>query len=216
MVQGFSNWKFPTVVRAYQPSFFSHIPFLISCANTISQRSRKSTAGHSVCQVYYCETSDDHTHEFSSVQSLDRLVRREDMGDDSAEILFQSFLQEALVSSSGMGRDVHSLMLIKGEIENRSDFHVNYMTMYSVKGQLSFKTTSGFFCLVFFLCVCVLCVCLLLLLLLFWFLVCYVSCPCVCCCCCCRCCEYKNAVVNYVFILTQDYPPFAVYILPFF
>ena len=27
--------------------------------------------------------------------------------DDSAEILFQSFLQEALVSSSGMGRDVH-------------------------------------------------------------------------------------------------------------
>ena len=33
--------------------------------------------------------------------------------DDSAEILFQSFLQEALVSSSGMGRDVHSLMLSK-------------------------------------------------------------------------------------------------------
>ena len=29
--------------------------------------------------------------------------------DDSAEILFQSFLQEALVSSSGMGRDVHFL-----------------------------------------------------------------------------------------------------------
>ena len=33
------------------------------------------------------------------------------MRDDSAEILFQSFLQEALVSSSGMGRNVHSLML---------------------------------------------------------------------------------------------------------
>ena len=32
------------------------------------------------------------------------------MKDDSAEILFQSFLQEALVSSSGIGRDVHSLM----------------------------------------------------------------------------------------------------------
>ena len=31
--------------------------------------------------------------------------------NDSAEILFQSFLQEALVSSSSMGRDVHSLML---------------------------------------------------------------------------------------------------------
>ena len=33
------------------------------------------------------------------------------MMDDSAEILFQSFLQEALVSSSGMGKDVHFLML---------------------------------------------------------------------------------------------------------
>ena len=33
------------------------------------------------------------------------------MSDDSAEILFQSFPQEALVSSSGMGRDVHSLIL---------------------------------------------------------------------------------------------------------
>ena len=30
--------------------------------------------------------------------------------DDSAEILFQSFLQKVLVSSSGMGRKVHSLM----------------------------------------------------------------------------------------------------------
>ena len=49
--------------------------------------------------------------QFSSVQSFDRLGRRGDMRDDSAEILFQSFLQEALVSSSGMGRDVHSLML---------------------------------------------------------------------------------------------------------
>ena len=34
------------------------------------------------------------------------------MRDDSAEILFQSFLQEALVSSSGMGRDVHSSMFV--------------------------------------------------------------------------------------------------------
>ena len=33
------------------------------------------------------------------------------MIDGSAEILFQSFLQEAIVSSSGMGRAVHSLML---------------------------------------------------------------------------------------------------------
>ena len=33
------------------------------------------------------------------------------MRDDPAEILFQTFLQEALVSSSGMGRDVQSWML---------------------------------------------------------------------------------------------------------
>ena len=31
--------------------------------------------------------------------------------DNSAEIPFQSFLQDTLVSSSGMGRDVHSLMM---------------------------------------------------------------------------------------------------------
>ena len=31
------------------------------------------------------------------------------MRDDSAEILFQSFLQEAFVDSSGMGRDVYFL-----------------------------------------------------------------------------------------------------------
>ena len=31
------------------------------------------------------------------------------MRDDSAEILFQSFLQEAIVGSSGMDRGVHSL-----------------------------------------------------------------------------------------------------------
>ena len=49
--------------------------------------------------------------QFSSVQSLDRFGRRGDMRDDSAEILFQSFLQEALVSRSGMGRDIHSLTL---------------------------------------------------------------------------------------------------------
>ena len=35
------------------------------------------------------------------------------MKDDSAEILFPSFLQEAPVSISGMGRDVLSLMFIQ-------------------------------------------------------------------------------------------------------
>ena len=34
-----------------------------------------------------------------------------DIRDDSAEILFQPFLQEAIVSISGMGRDGHSLIL---------------------------------------------------------------------------------------------------------
>ena len=33
------------------------------------------------------------------------------MKDDSTEIFFRSFLREAIVSSSGLGRDVHSLML---------------------------------------------------------------------------------------------------------
>ena len=60
--------------------------------------------------------------QFSSVQFLDPLGRRldgrggwvvggGDMTGDSTVILFQSFLQAALVSSSGMGRDVHSFTL---------------------------------------------------------------------------------------------------------
>ena len=35
----------------------------------------------------------------------------ENVREDSAEILYRSFLQETTVSSAGMGRDVHSLML---------------------------------------------------------------------------------------------------------
>ena len=51
--------------------------------------------------------------QFSSVQfsPLTDWVVGGDMRDDSAEILFQSFLQEALENSSGTDRDVHSLML---------------------------------------------------------------------------------------------------------
>ena len=57
-----------------------------------------------------------HFSQFSSVQvsPLTDWVVGEgwgDMRDDSAEIPFQSFLQEALVSRSGISRDVHSLML---------------------------------------------------------------------------------------------------------
>ena len=47
--------------------------------------------------------------ELCKFQSLERPGRREDMRDNSAEILFQSFLQVALVSSSGIGRDVSTL-----------------------------------------------------------------------------------------------------------
>ena len=47
-----------------------------------------------------------------SVQSLDQLGHHGDMTNDSAEILFQSFPWEAIVSSSSMGRDGHPLMSI--------------------------------------------------------------------------------------------------------
>ena len=67
--------------------------------------------GLSQCAVRIVIFGDHETAQFSSVQSLDQLGRRRDLMDDSAEILFQSFLQEALVSSSGMGRDVQALML---------------------------------------------------------------------------------------------------------
>ena len=52
-----------------------------------------------------------HLKGMSSVQCLDRLGYREDMRDNSVEIFFHYFLQEAPVSSSGMGKDVRSLML---------------------------------------------------------------------------------------------------------
>ena len=48
---------------------------------------------------------------FCSAQSLDRLGRRKDFREESAEILFLSFLWEAILSSSGMDGDVHSLKL---------------------------------------------------------------------------------------------------------
>ena len=48
---------------------------------------------------------------FSSVQSLERLGRRGDMRNDLAEILFQSFLHEVIVSSSGMGRLAHRVKI---------------------------------------------------------------------------------------------------------
>ena len=44
---------------------------------------------------------------YSTVHFLGRYNRRGNIRDDSAEILFQSFLQEAIVGSSGMGKDVY-------------------------------------------------------------------------------------------------------------
>ena len=78
---------------------------------------RKDTFGRGKCfwlainEVYYKRGCTERSLRFSSVQSLDRLDRRGNMRDDSAEILFQSFLQEAFVSRFGMGKYVHSLML---------------------------------------------------------------------------------------------------------
>ena len=46
-----------------------------------------------------------------SVESLDPLGHRGNMRGNSAEILFRFFLQEVIVSSSGIGKDVHSLVL---------------------------------------------------------------------------------------------------------
>ena len=69
---------------------------------------RKDTFGRGKCfwlainEVYYKRGSTERSLRFSSVQSLDRLGRRGNMRDVSAEILFQSFLHEALVNSSCM------------------------------------------------------------------------------------------------------------------
>ena len=53
------------------------------------------------------------------LQSLDFVGHWGDTMDDSAEILSQSFLQEAIVSTSGVGRDVYSLMLSTQRFLNR-------------------------------------------------------------------------------------------------
>ena len=53
----------------------------------------------------------DCISQFSLVQSLDWWGHQVGHEGQFPEILFQSDLQEALASSSGMGRDVHSLML---------------------------------------------------------------------------------------------------------
>ena len=49
--------------------------------------------------------------QFISVRPPDRMDHQGDTTDESAEILFQSFLQEAFVSNSSMGGILHSLVL---------------------------------------------------------------------------------------------------------
>ena len=74
----------------------------------------------------------DYRLMFSSVQSLDRLGRRGDTRDDSAEILFQSFLREAIVSHFGMSRDIHSLKLnIKNQAVTPSAHPASFSTRFS-------------------------------------------------------------------------------------
>ena len=69
---------------------------------------KKSSCLHSGFQVHSASPFPLSSVQFSSL--TDWVVRGGgagvDVRDDSAEILLQSFLQEALVSSSGSGRDV--------------------------------------------------------------------------------------------------------------
>ena len=87
----------------------------------------KRLTGRGNCDSQYTKISlPDHCYTLCAPQSMfssarfssvaNRLGRRGRGGggerrDDVTEILFQSFLQEALVRSFGMGRDVHSLTL---------------------------------------------------------------------------------------------------------
>ena len=52
------------------------------------------------------------TEQFSSIQSLDQMGYQRGMTNESADILFQSFLQEAIMSSSGMVRDIYLLTVV--------------------------------------------------------------------------------------------------------
>ena len=101
----------------------SNISFDLACGpagNSVNLVSSGSALRHLACASgpisdrasEKSSCSYEPVEKFSSVQSFDRLGRQGDMRDDSAEILFKSFLQEAHVSSSGMGRDVHSFNVV--------------------------------------------------------------------------------------------------------
>ena len=93
-----SFWCQQCRVRSVSPSLLTSLNFGSRCHLSGDKSAlTKSNQGYSV--------------QFGSVPSLDRLGHRGDMRDDLAEILFQPFLQKALVGSSCLGRDVHSFTL---------------------------------------------------------------------------------------------------------
>ena len=100
--------------------------------------------------------------QFTSVQSLDWLGCWGDKRDDSAETFFQSLVQEALVSSSGTGRYVHSLKCWMDSIkewtgQSTLDNHIvtelmNKDSKHSRQFTFNWKRQSVL-CLIFLICV---------------------------------------------------------------
>ena len=85
----------------------------ISVCDLISTKKKKKKKAQAEmnCRTFSQTFSREEKTTTCSVRSLCRLGRWGNMRDDSAEILSQSILREAIMSSSGMGRGVHSLTL---------------------------------------------------------------------------------------------------------
>jgi len=71
------------------------------------------------------------------------------MRDDSAEILFQSLLQDALASSSGIGRDisrvnVKKLVTVDRKMLEQTLSHFNYYTSETASPTFMAKVTSTY------------------------------------------------------------------------
>ena len=64
------------------------------------------------------------------------------MRNDSAEVLFQSFLQEARVSSSGVGKDVHTLTVSIQHYRCRPWRHLASKARRMVSERLSWRVTN--------------------------------------------------------------------------
>ena len=92
-------------------------PFDSFCLLTVARGGSWGPTGMliSLCSQssVFCSEKDmteNFLRQLISVQT-DQMGHQGDRTDDSADIVFHCFLQEAIVSSSGMGRHVHSLML---------------------------------------------------------------------------------------------------------